>query len=89
MLQIDQINLYYGASHALRNVTLAAKTASITCVLGRNGVGKTSLLRAIMGLQPVATGQIKWRQEEITSLPPYERARRKIAIVPQGREIFP
>tara|TARA_Y100001001_G_scaffold162775_2_gene190180 strand:+ start:495 stop:1190 length:696 start_codon:yes stop_codon:yes gene_type:complete len=89
MLQIDQINLYYGASHALRNVTLAAKTASITCVLGRNGVGKTSLLRAIMGLQPVATGQIKWRQEEITSLPPYERARRKIAFVPQGREIFP
>lgn len=89
MLQIDQINLYYGASHALRNVTLAAKPASITCVLGRNGVGKTSLLRAIMGLQPVATGQIKWRQEEITSLPPYERARRKIAFVPQGREIFP
>ena len=89
MLQIDQINLYYGASHALRNVTLAAKTASITCVLGRNGVGKTSLLRAIMGLQPVATGQIKWQQEEITSLPPYERARRKIAFVPQGREIFP
>jgi len=89
MLQIDQIDLYYGASHALRNVTLTAKPASITCVLGRNGVGKTSLLRAIMGLQPVATGQIKWQQEEITSLPPYERARRRIAFVPQGREIFP
>ena len=58
MLQIDQIDLYYGASHALRNVTLTAKPASITCVLGRNGVGKTSLLRAIMGLQPVATGEI-------------------------------
>ena len=88
MLQIDQIDLYYGASHALRNVTLAAKPASITCVLGRNGVGKTSLLRAIMGLQPVATGQIKWRQEEITSLPPYERARRKIAFVRKDAKYF-
>ncbi len=89
MLTVDKMDLYYGASHALRNVTLRANAGSVTCVLGRNGVGKTSLLRAIMGLHPVATGSIKWKEEEITSLSPYERARRKIAFVPQGREIFP
>ena len=89
MLEVKNINLYYGASHALRDVTITAKPGSVTCVLGRNGVGKTSLLRAIMGLQLVATGQIKWQEDDITKIAPHERARRNIAYVPQGREIFP
>ena len=89
MLEVNKINLYYGASHALRNVTVVAKSGAVTCVLGRNGVGKTSLLRAIIGLQPIATGQIKWHGEDITRLSSHDRARRNIAYVPQGREIFP
>ncbi|PPR17116.1 MAG: High-affinity branched-chain amino acid transport ATP-binding protein LivF [Alphaproteobacteria bacterium MarineAlpha9_Bin7] len=89
MLEVNKINLYYGASHALRNVTVVAKPGAVTCVLGRNGVGKTSLLRAIIGLQPIATGQIKWHGEDITRLSSHDRARRNIAYVPQGREIFP
>ena len=89
MLEVKKINLYYGASHALRNVAVTAKPGSVTCVLGRNGVGKTSLLRAIMGLQVIASGQIEWHGEDITKLAPHERARRSIAYVPQGREIFP
>ncbi len=89
MLEVNKINLYYGASHALRNVTVVAKPGAVTCVLGRNGVGKTSLLRAIIGLQTIATGQIKWHGEDITRLSSHDRARRNIAYVPQGREIFP
>ena len=89
MLEVNKINLYYGASHALRNVTVVAKPGAVTCVRGRNGVGKTSLLRAIIGLQPIATGQIKWHGEDITRLSSHDRARRNIAYVPQGREIFP
>lgn len=89
MLEVNKINLYYGASHALRNVTVMAKPGAVTCVLGRNGVGKTSLLRAIIGLQTIATGQIKWHGEDITRLSSHDRARRNIAYVPQGREIFP
>lgn len=89
MLEVNKINLYYGASHALRNVTVVAKPGAVTCVLGRNGVGKTSLLRAIIGLQSIATGQIKWHGEDITRLSSHDRARRNIAYVPQGREIFP
>ena len=89
MLEVNKINLYYGASHALRNVTVVAKPGAVTCVLGRNGVGKTSLLRAFIGLQPIATGQIKWHGEDITRLSSHDRARRNIAYVPQGREIFP
>ncbi len=89
MLEVNKINLYYGASHALRDVTVVAKPGAVTCVLGRNGVGKTSLLRAIIGLQSIATGQIKWHGEDITRLSSHDRARRNIAYVPQGREIFP
>ena len=89
MLELKNLNLHYGASHALRDVSIAAKPKSVTCVLGRNGVGKTSLLRAIMGLQPVTSGQIRWQEEDITKTAPHERARRNIAYVPQGREIFP
>jgi urea transport system ATP-binding protein len=89
MLVVDQIDLFYGAAQALRKVSLSAKPGRITCVLGRNGVGKSSLLRAIVGQQPVARGRITWRGEDLTSLAPYQRARRAIGYVPQGREIFP
>ena len=89
MLQVEAVNLYYGASHALRNVSIEAEKGKITCVLGRNGVGKTSLLRAILGLTPIARGRIAWEGQEIGRLPPHQRARRGLALVPQGREIFP
>ncbi|MFN4312126.1 MAG: urea ABC transporter ATP-binding subunit UrtE [Ferrovibrio sp.] len=89
MLKAEGLNLYYGASHALRDVALTAEAGRITCVLGRNGVGKTSLMRALVGLQGVRSGAILWEGEDIVGLKPHERARRGIAMVPQGREIFP
>jgi urea transport system ATP-binding protein len=89
MLEAKSINLYYGAAQALRGVSLEADEGKITCVLGRNGVGKTSLLRALTGHQPVSQGTVEWDGADITRLPPYERARRGIAYVPQGRDIFP
>ena len=89
MLAADNIELYYGASHILRHVSLLAEKGAVTCVLGRNGVGKTSLMRAIMGLQPIRGGRITWEGEDVTRLKPHERARRGLALVPQGREIFP
>ncbi|CCG08189.1 urea ABC transporter ATP-binding subunit UrtE [Pararhodospirillum photometricum] len=88
MLEIKDITLFYGASQALRGVSLSAPPAGVTCVLGRNGVGKTSLMRAILGLQTVRDGAIVWEGEDITRLSPYERARRGLGFVPQGREIF-
>ncbi|HZT50355.1 MAG TPA: urea ABC transporter ATP-binding subunit UrtE [Stellaceae bacterium] len=89
MLAAENIELYYGASHILRRVSLVAERGQVTCVLGRNGVGKTSLMRAILGLQPIRAGRILWDGEDITKLKPHERARRGLALVPQGREIFP
>jgi urea transport system ATP-binding protein len=89
MLTVEGINLFYGASQALRNVSVVAEKAQVTCILGRNGVGKTSLLRAIVGHQSVAGGRIIWEGEDITQRRPHERAARGIAFVPQGREIFP
>ena len=89
MLEVDAINLHYGAAQALRSVSLTARPGEVTCVLGRNGVGKTSLLRAICGHRPVSSGDIKWNGENIAGLPSHERARRGIGFVPQGREIFP
>ena len=89
MLKAEGINLCYGASHALRSAALSAEPGKITCVLGRNGVGKTSLLRAIFGLQAIRSGSISWEGLDITKLKPHERARRGMALVPQGREIFP
>jgi urea transport system ATP-binding protein len=88
MLTVTDINLYYGASHALRGVSIGAEIGRITCVLGRNGVGKSSLLRAVMGMHPIASGTITWEGNDISKAPPYERARRGIGYVPQGREIF-
>ena len=88
MLVAENIDLYYGASHILRGVNVLAEKGSVTCVLGRNGVGKTSLLRALVGLQPIRRGTVRWEDHDITGLKPHERARRGIALVPQGREIF-
>jgi urea transport system ATP-binding protein len=89
MLEVEAIDLYYGAAQALRSVTLKAELGKVTCVLGRNGVGKTSLLRALAGQHPVSRGSVKWEHADITRLAPFARARRGIAYVPQGREIFP
>ena len=89
MLQVDGLNLYYGASHTLRNVSLTARKGEISCLLGRNGVGKSSFLRALVGLEPIRSGRILWEGDDITDLPPHRRAQRGIGYVPQGREIFP
>ncbi|WP_029008075.1 urea ABC transporter ATP-binding subunit UrtE [Azospirillum halopraeferens] len=89
MLTVDNVHLYYGASHALRGVSLEAPKGQVTCLLGRNGVGKTSLLRAVLGLEAIRRGSIGWEGAEIAGLPTYERARRGIGFVPQGREVFP
>ncbi|NVN87617.1 MAG: urea ABC transporter ATP-binding subunit UrtE [Rhodopseudomonas sp.] len=89
MLNVDNISLFYGAAQALRGVSITAEPGKVTCVLGRNGVGKTSLLRAMVGQQPIASGSIIFDGDEISKLKPYERARRGISFVPQGREIFP
>jgi urea transport system ATP-binding protein len=89
MLEASNIDLHYGAAQALRGVSLVAEPGKVTCVLGRNGVGKTTLLRALVGQQAISRGTITLDGDAITTLKPYERARRGIAIVPQGREIFP
>ena len=89
MLTADTISLCYGAAQALRGVSLTAEPGKVTCVLGRNGVGKTSLLRALVGQQPITGGAIAFDGEDISKLKPFERARRGMAFVPQGREIFP
>src|SRR3979411_2116407 len=89
MLEVNAIDLHYGAAQALRAVSLKAEPGKVTCVLGRNGVGKTSLLDALAGQQAISKGSITLDGADITKLRPYERARRGIAYVPQGREIFP
>src|SRR5438552_1194208 len=89
MLSVEGVDLYYGASHALRRVSLTAAKGAVTCLLGRNGVGKTSLLRAIFRLQPIRRGRIDWDGTDLTALAPHQRARHGLALVPQGREIFP
>jgi urea transport system ATP-binding protein len=89
MLRVNAIDLHYGAAQALRGVSLAADPGKVTCVLGRNGVGKTSLLDAVAGQHPVSKGSITLDGADITRLNASERARRGVAYVPQGREIFP
>ena len=89
MLSVDRIDLYYGAAQALRSVSLTAQTGRILCVLGRNGVGKSSLLRAIVGQHRIAAGSIQWNGEEMSSRPSHLRAKAGFGYVPQGREIFP
>ena len=88
MLKIEGLNQYYGGSHTLRNVSLDAPMGAVTTVLGRNGMGKTTLLKCLMGLLPVESGRIEFEGRDITHLKPHQRARMGIALVPQGREIF-
>ena len=88
MLIVDGINQYYGGSHILRDVSLQAHSGKITVLLGRNGVGKTTLLKALMGLVPLKTGTIEFDSQPIQNAAPYQRARAGIGYVPQGREIF-
>ncbi|MCM2291018.1 urea ABC transporter ATP-binding subunit UrtE [Allorhizobium sp. BGMRC 0089] len=89
MLTVENLNLHYGAAQALRGVSLTAPMGKITCVLGRNGVGKTSLLRAVTGQHPVSSGDIRFDDKSLNGLAPFNRARRGVGYVPQGREIFP
>jgi urea transport system ATP-binding protein len=88
MLNVTNINQYYGGSHILRDVSLQASLGKITVILGRNGVGKTTLLKSLMGLVPIRTGAIEFDGKPIHNATPYERARAGIGFVPQGREIF-
>jgi len=89
MLTIENVNLHYGAAQALRDVSLSAEMGKITCVLGRNGVGKSSLLRAVTGQHPTSGGAIRFQDQQLDGLAPYARAKRGVGYVPQGREIFP
>jgi urea transport system ATP-binding protein len=89
MLEINSVNLFYGASQALRNVSLKAEIGDVTCILGRNGVGKSSLLRSIIGHEKIADGDVIWNGKSVRDMAPYQRAANGIALVPQGREIFP
>ncbi len=88
MLEVAGLNQYYGGSHILRSLGFEARLGEVTVVLGRNGVGKTSLLKSLMGVVPVKTGRIGLDGQDITRATPYERVRRGIGYVPQGREIF-
>ena len=88
MLNVNNINQYYGGSHILRDVSLQAAPGKVTVVLGRNGVGKTTLLKCLMGLVPIKTGSIEFEGQAIHTHAPYQRARVGIGFVPQGREIF-
>jgi len=89
VLTVTALNQYYGGSHTLRNVAFEAPSGSVTTVLGRNGVGKTTLLKCLAGLLPVKGGTITFDGRDITRLPAHERARLGLGYVPQGREIFP
>jgi urea transport system ATP-binding protein len=89
MLQVNELNQYYGGSHILRGVSFEAVTGEVTCLLGRNGVGKTTLLKCLMGLIPAKTGEVIWQGKTITHSRPHQRVRSGVAYVPQGREIFP
>ena len=89
MLKVEALNQYYGGSHILRNVSFTAQPGQVSTLLGRNGVGKTTLLKCLMGLVPARTGRIEFEGREVTDLAPHDRVRTGIGYVPQGREIFP
>ncbi|HDR8986313.1 urea ABC transporter ATP-binding subunit UrtE [Burkholderia vietnamiensis] len=89
MLKIDALNQYYGGSHILRNVNLSADDGKLTVLLGRNGVGKSTLLRCLMGVVAAKSGSVSWRGTALGTLPPYARVAAGLAYVPQGRDIFP
>jgi urea transport system ATP-binding protein len=88
MLTVQQVNQYYGGSHTLRGVSMSVQTGQCTALLGRNGVGKTTLLKCLMGVLPVASGHVQLDGQDITKLPSHKRAALGMAYVPQGREIF-
>ncbi|MFN3733487.1 urea ABC transporter ATP-binding subunit UrtE [Comamonas testosteroni] len=88
MLKVQNLHQYYGGSHILRDVNFTAEIGKVTVLLGRNGVGKTTLLKSLMGLVPIRSGGIEWQGRDIARKTPYERARSGIGYVPQGREIF-
>jgi len=89
MLTVENANLHYGAAQALRGISIKAEMGKITCVLGRNGVGKSSLLRAVTGQHALSAGSISFNDQKLNGLAPYARAKQGIGYVPQGREIFP
>ena len=89
MLKVDQLNQFYGGSHILRDVSFEAPIGKVTTLLGRNGVGKTTLLKCLMRLVPVKTGSISFDDKQITNAPSFQRVKAGIGFVPQGREIFP
>jgi urea transport system ATP-binding protein len=89
MLSVSQLNQYYGGSHILRDLSFDLPPGKVTTLLGRNGVGKTTLLKTLMGLVPAATGTVRFGESDITRAAPYVRVRAGIGYVPQGREIFP
>jgi urea transport system ATP-binding protein len=89
MLKVDNLNQYYGGSHILRDVSFEAPIGKVTTVLGRNGVGKTTLLKCLTGLVPAKTGSMSFDGKDLTRAPSHERVRAGIGYVPQGREIFP
>lgn len=89
MLQVSELHQYYGGSHILRGLSFEVKTGEITCLLGRNGVGKTTLLKCLMGLIPAKSGVVRWQDKPIGTRKPHQRVQSGIAYVPQGREIFP
>ena len=88
MLSVHELNQFYGGSHILRGVSFEAKLGEVTVVLGRNGVGKTTLLKSLMGVVPVRSGRLQLGDVDITRAPPFERVARGVGYVPQGREIF-
>ncbi|MBF0035557.1 urea ABC transporter ATP-binding subunit UrtE [Citrobacter freundii] len=89
MLQVKELNQYYGGSHILRGVSFEARIGEVTCLLGRNGVGKTTLLKCLMGLIPARSGNVLWQEKNVTHWKPHQRVRAGVAYVPQGRDIFP
>ena len=89
MLDVENINTYYWASHVLRDVSLKVPHGSIVAMLGRNGMGKTTIIRSIMGLTPPKDGVIRFKDEQISGLEPYQISRKGISLVPQGRIVFP
>ena len=89
MLTVSGLNQYYGGSHTLRDIAFAVPSGAVTAVLGRNGVGKSTLLKCLAGLLPVRSGAVQFDGVDVTQLPPYVRARLGLGYVPQGREIFP
>ncbi|MCM8840984.1 urea ABC transporter ATP-binding subunit UrtE [Citrobacter cronae] len=89
MLQVNELNQYYGGSHILRGVSFEARIGEVTCLLGRNGVGKTTLLKCLVGLIAARSGSVLWQEKNVTHWKPHQRVRAGVAYVPQGRDIFP